>query len=99
MASQKIRTSKVSFVKKHFDVLILPMALKKITTSKVYFLCYFRRSDRRSCDQLKSHFRRCDVVVVINLKDHFDVLKKMASRSSEIRRSDPLPYSCLFTYS
>jgi len=38
------------------------MALRKITTSKVYF----RRSDRRSSDQLKSHFRRCDVVVVMN---------------------------------
>jgi hypothetical protein len=26
----------------------------------------------------------------MNSKDNFDVLKKMASRSSEIRRSDPL---------
>jgi hypothetical protein len=61
------------------------MALKKITTSKVYFCCYFRS------DELKSHFRRCDVVVVINSKAIFDVLKKITSRSSEIRRSDPLP--------
>jgi hypothetical protein len=90
MALQKITTSKVSFVKKHFDVLILPMALKKITMSKVYFRCYFRRSDGRSSDELKSHFRRCDVIVVINSKAIFDVLKKIASRSSEIRRSDPL---------
>jgi hypothetical protein len=28
---------------------------------------------------------------VINSKAIFDVLKKIASRSSEIRRSDPLP--------
>jgi hypothetical protein len=28
-------------------------------------------------------------------KDNFDVLKKMASRSSEIRRSDPLPLKTL----
>jgi hypothetical protein len=37
MALQKIRTSKVAFVKKHFDVLILPMALRMITTLKVVF--------------------------------------------------------------
>jgi hypothetical protein len=29
--------------------------------------------------------------VLINLKDHFDVLKFLACRRSEIRRSDPLP--------
>ncbi len=59
MASQKIKTSKVSFVKKHFDVLILPMASQKITTSKVYFNAIF--------DVLI-------VVVLINSKDIFDVL-------------------------
>jgi hypothetical protein len=58
-------------------------AIGKIRTSKVFFC--------RSSDQLKSHFRRCDVVVVINSKAIFDVLKKIASRSSEIQRSDPLP--------
>ncbi len=32
-------------------------------------------------------------MVVINSKAIFDVLKKIASRSSEIRRSDPLPFN------
>ncbi len=54
----------------------------------VVVINYFRSSDL-------CHFRRCDVVVVINSKAIFDVLKKIASRSSEIRRSDPLP---LFAY-
>ncbi len=59
-------------------------AIGKIRTSKVFFC--------RSSDQLKSHFQCCDVVVVINSKAIFDVLKKIASRSSEIRRSNPLPF-------
>ena len=59
MASQKIRMSKVFFVKKHFDVLILPMASQKIRTSKVYFNAIF--------DVLI-------VVVLINSKDIFNVL-------------------------
>ena len=70
-----------------FKVVIFFDAIGKIRTSKVFFC--------RSSDQLKSHFRRCDVVVVINLKAIFDVLKKIGSRSSEIRCSDPLPI--LFT--
>jgi hypothetical protein len=80
MVLQKIRMSKVSFVNKHFDVLILPMALRKITTSKVYF----RRSDRCSSDQLKRHFRPSDFDVLINSKHIFDVLKYLACRRSEI---------------
>ncbi len=50
----------------------------------VVVITYFRSSDL-------CQFRCSDVVVVMNVKDNFDVLKKMASRSSEIRRSDPLP--------
>ena len=33
------------------------------------------------------------VVVVMNSKDIFDVVKKNSSRSSVIQRSDPLPFS------
>jgi hypothetical protein len=35
--------------------------------------------------------------VVINSKAIFDVLKKIASRSSEIRRSDPFPNKQMLT--
>ena len=45
------------------------------------------------CSSDLCQFRCSDVVVVMNLKDNFDVLKEMASCSSEIRRSDPLPVS------
>jgi hypothetical protein len=41
-------------------------AIGKIRTSKVFFC--------RSSDELKRQFRCSDVVVVINLKPHFDVV-------------------------
>jgi hypothetical protein len=83
MALQKIRTSKVSFVKKHFDVLILPMASQKIRTSKVSFvkkhfdvliLPMALKRITTSKVYFNAIFDVLIVVVLINSKDIFDVL-------------------------
>ncbi len=79
------------------------MALRKITTSKVYF----QRSDRRSSDQLKRHFQRSDFDVLIALINLFDVVMVcmvfdvlFGFRHSDFRSSDlfPFDYIKLFNF-
>ena len=64
------------------------------------FKCYFRRSDRRSSDQLKRHFRRSDFDVLIAFINLFDVVMVcmvfgvlFGFRRSDFRSSDHSPYS------
>ncbi len=74
-------------------------AIGKIRTSKVFFCC--------SSDELKIQFRCSDVVVVINLKQHFDVVMVskffdvlFGFRRCDFRSSDLFPfpvYACVMT--